>query len=73
MEEFTKSVAHDRGKSIYVRPANAEEGPVTLDDFETIKVIGRGSFGRVFLVVHKKSGKTFAMKSQRKDVIIDTD
>ena len=36
-------------------------------------MIGRGSFGKVFLVIHKASGEVFAMKSLRKDVILDSD
>jgi serine/threonine protein kinase len=37
-------------------------------------VIGRGSFGKVFLVEKKNSSKeVYAMKSLRKDVIIDYD
>lgn len=37
------------------------------------KVIGRGSFGKVFLVEKKNSSEVYAMKSLRKDVIIDYD
>ena len=38
-----------------------------------MKVIGRGSFGKVFLVEKKDSKLVYAMKSLRKDVIIDYD
>jgi serine/threonine protein kinase len=45
-----------------------------LSDFEIIKVIGRGSFGKVFLVQKKGDNtKMYAMKSLRKDVILDYD
>ena len=46
---------------------------VSLADFTIKKVIGRGSFGKVFLVQKKDSGEVFAMKSLRKDVIIEYD
>lgn len=46
---------------------------VTLADFIIKKVIGRGSFGKVFLVQKKDSGEVFAMKSLRKDVILEYD
>ena len=36
-------------------------------------MIGRGSFGKVYLVEEKTTGKLFAMKALRKDLIIDTD
>jgi protein-serine/threonine kinase len=42
-----------------------------LDDFTIRKVIGRGTFGKVYLVTNNDTGKTYAMKAQRKDVIID--
>lgn len=57
-------------KSVYAKDSNV----VTLSDFEILKVIGRGSFGKVFLVQKKgDSSKIFAMKSLRKDVILDYD
>jgi serine/threonine protein kinase len=46
---------------------------VVLQDFIVKSVIGRGSFGKVFLVQHKTDGKVYAMKSLRKDVILDYD
>jgi len=45
---------------------------VTLSDFEIKKVIGRGSFGKVFLVALKgDNSEVFAMKCLGKDVILD--
>ena len=38
-----------------------------------MKVIGRGSFGKVFLVQKKNTGEVYAMKSLRKDVILEYD
>ena len=35
---------------------------IGLDDFEIIKVIGRGAFGKVLLVKKKDTGEAFAMK-----------
>ena len=42
-----------------------------LEDFQIKKVIDKGSFGKVFLVVNKHNGKTYAMKRINKDVLID--
>jgi len=36
-------------------------------------LIGRGIFGKVYLVENNKNKKLYAMKSIRKDVIIDHD
>ena len=46
---------------------------VNLNDFEIKKVIGRGSFGKVFLVQKIGDNEVYAMKSLRKDVIIEYD
>lgn len=46
---------------------------VGLSDFEKIKVIGKGTFGKVYLVRHKGDGNIYAMKSIRKDVMIEND
>lgn len=35
---------------------------LTRDDFELVKVIGRGAFGEVCVVKMKKTDKVFAMK-----------
>jgi serum/glucocorticoid-regulated kinase 2 len=45
-------------------------GKISNDNFENIKVIGRGSFGKVYLVKKKDSGEFFAMKILKKDELI---
>ena len=42
----------------------------TWDDFELLSIIGRGTFGKVYLVKNKLSDKYYAMKCIRKDVVI---
>jgi len=46
---------------------------VTLADFIIKSVIGRGSFGKVFLVQRRGTNNVYAMKSLRKDIIIEYD
>ena len=55
----------------YAGPNMAQN--VSLNDFEIKSVIGRGSFGKVFLVVRRGTNEVYAMKSLRKDVIIEYD
>ena len=43
---------------------------VNLDSFNVIKVIGKGSFGKVFLVRHKQKRTLHALKVLKKDFII---
>lgn len=44
---------------------------MTIDDFNILKVVGRGAFGKVMLVEKKDTRKMYAMKSLRKNVIIE--
>ena len=46
---------------------------VGFDDFKIIKVIGRGSYGKVCLVQFRQTNELFAMKSLKKNVLIDED
>ena len=46
---------------------------VGIDDFKLIKVIGRGSYGKVCLVQFKQTDDLYAMKSLKKDVLLDED
>lgn len=49
------------------------EETVTMEDFKFLMVIGRGSFGKVFLAEFKHDKKLYAIKSVRKDVLIQSD
>lgn len=40
---------------------------INKQDFKILKVIGRGSFGKVYLVQKKENDKLFAMKTLKKD------
>lgn len=42
-------------------------------DFRILKTIGRGTYGKVYLVQHNITEQTFAMKSIKKDVLLKTD
>lgn len=54
-----------------VRKKNSKnEEKVTFEDFNFLMVIGRGTFGKVFLIEHKKTKALYACKSIRKDILI---
>lgn len=44
--------------------------PQTMSDFDYLKLLGKGTFGKVILVREKASGKYYAMKILKKEVII---
>ncbi|XP_064335464.1 RAC-gamma serine/threonine-protein kinase-like [Camelus dromedarius] len=45
----------------------------TMNDFDYLKLLGKGTFGRVILVLEKASGKYCAMKILKKEFIIAKD
>uniref|UniRef100_A0A7N4V5I0 cAMP-dependent protein kinase n=1 Tax=Sarcophilus harrisii TaxID=9305 RepID=A0A7N4V5I0_SARHA len=47
-----------------------QQSTVQLDQFDRIKTLGTGSFGRVILVKHKESGNYFAMKVLDKQKVV---
>lgn len=51
-----------------------KDNTVKLEDFKLITVLGRGTFGKVYLAELTKNNKMlYAIKSIRKDVLIEFD
>lgn len=70
-EDYDSTVGfRDASRTVYAKKGDTK---ATLQDFIIRKVIGRGSFGKVFLVEKRDTKEVFAMKSLRKDVILDYD
>lgn len=44
---------------------------VQYKDFKLMMLLGRGTFGKVFLAELTKEGKLYAIKAIRKDVLIE--
>jgi len=48
-----------------------KDAKVSIDDFEILKVLGRGAFGKVMLVEKRDDRELYALKSMHKEEIID--
>jgi hypothetical protein len=57
--------------TILMFSVKTDQGGVTLDDFDIKGVIGRGTFGKVFLAELKSTKKLYAIKSLRKDILVE--
>lgn len=62
------------GNDLRTRPSRISSRVVfllqTMSDFDYLKLLGKGTFGKVILVREKASGKYYAMKILKKEVII---
>uniref|UniRef100_A0A8C3FTB0 Protein kinase domain-containing protein n=1 Tax=Chrysemys picta bellii TaxID=8478 RepID=A0A8C3FTB0_CHRPI len=66
MEEFLAKAKGDFLK----KWENPSQNTASLDQFDRIKTLGTGSFGRVMLVKHKKTGNHYAMKILDKQKLV---
>ena len=66
-----RSTVSQRPKNNTVFSSHKTVKEVCLDDFKVLKVIGRGSFGKVCLVEYLPTHETYAMKSLKKDLLIE--
>ena len=48
-------------------------GTVSKQDFNVLKVIGKGAFGTVYLVTHRVTEKVYAMKVVSKELLLRSD
>jgi len=65
------SVLTKTTSSSSLTPTAKEPLKVTVSDFQQLKVIGRGGFGRVLLVKKKDNGQYYAMKILKKSSIVN--
>ena len=66
-KEEQKEFVNENRKSILIRGNNKFKN-VTLEDFQIQAVIGRGTFGKVFLAEFSRTGQQYAIKTIRKDI-----
>ncbi|XP_002730613.1 serine/threonine-protein kinase Sgk3-like [Saccoglossus kowalevskii] len=66
-EEQDQDSSSDTNK---INLGGTEKQNVKPSDYDFLKVIGKGSFGKVLLAKHKKEGKVFAVKVLQKQAIM---
>jgi len=67
MVDEESSVEDDTGRGIRTSPINqSSKDRTSIEDFEIIKPISRGAFGRVFLARKRATGDLFAIKVLKK-------
>jgi len=71
-KEDQTEFANERRTSMLVKSKNKFKN-VTLDEFQIKAVIGRGTFGKVFLAEFSRNQQQYAIKSIRKDILIEYD
>jgi tRNA A-37 threonylcarbamoyl transferase component Bud32 len=67
--------SRQKGRKHRFRKGDSNESDSTdpdINDFFLIKLINKGGFGKVFLSKNKQTGKYYAMKRIRKDLLIET-
>ena len=57
--------------SIFTSRSSIDSSNISLEDFETLKLLGKGSYGKVYLVKNINSNKVYAMKVLDKQFLID--
>ena len=67
-ESKEKDESRKKTKTLWAREQGKE---VNIDDFSVLKVLGRGAFGKVMLVEKKDTCEWFAMKTIKKDDVIE--
>uniref|UniRef100_A0A8C4IG20 protein kinase C n=1 Tax=Dicentrarchus labrax TaxID=13489 RepID=A0A8C4IG20_DICLA len=58
---------------VYGHTIKQRKGPLSLQDFRLIAVLGRGHFGKVLLSEYRKTGTMYAIKALKKGDIIARD
>lgn len=72
-DDETREAAESLAMKAQIIFKKQESETAVLSDFEIMKMVGKGTFGKVYLVINSKKGTMYAMKVIRKDIIIDNE
>ena len=59
--------------TLYVDPREEQKEKVRYEDFDILTNLGKGAIGKVVLARKRNTGKIYAIKSLRKDRILETE
>ena len=62
---------HETLSLIFQATRSGENTGVLLDDFNILRVIGRGSYAKVLMVEQKRTKRLYAMKVIKKELVND--
>jgi serine/threonine protein kinase len=65
--------SHEETKVAEVAHQRRTTEIVTIEDFQILSLLGKGSCGKVVLAKYKRTGETVAIKSVRKDVMLENE
>ena len=68
--EVQQTAAAEESPTAAARPPVASMPTPTLDDFDLLRLVGAGGFGKVYQVRKKSSGRIMALKAMRKHLVI---
>ncbi|TNM91547.1 hypothetical protein fugu_019927 [Takifugu bimaculatus] len=71
--DISISITETEAEPVYAVPRKDHAPKYAIEDFALHKLLGKGSFGKVFLAELKRSGQFFAVKALKKDVVLMDD
>ncbi|XP_011611526.1 protein kinase C theta type [Takifugu rubripes] len=71
--DISISITETEAEPVYAVPRKDHAPKYAIEDFALHKLLGKGSFGKVFLAELRRSGQFFAVKALKKDVVLMDD
>ena len=72
VEEEAKKKLNEARKHYNEKKKTEKKGRPSLEDFEILKTLGHGAFGKVILTRHK-DGKLYALKTVKKNEVMENE